>query len=159
MFYTYQNKVYYEMNKYALQGSGHNVNNVNTHVLILMNVTDHTEPYDIEVIAVLETACQTLLVNYEQVNGYNFGQMLCFMIEQPYKRSRNNDYDQIPDDQLVWVFTYNDKPRKLYRFVKIFQDGFLGDMGDDEVKHFKWDRVQHNYGLHVESKPLRCIVE
>ena len=159
MFYYYKSKLHYLYEQYTFTATGGDI-------FVLMDVSDIPhDAYDITLIAVPASECSSAAVDYHRIDGYNsqwndgnrVDNMLKFMIEQPYKRANANPYESQSEDSKVLVFKYKDQRRKCYKILKIYQDGFLADVGDDEIRHFKWDRIQQMFGVYEDGFHIRSL--
>lgn len=47
-------------------------------------------------------------------------------------------------ERWVWHFRYNGKRRKVVQVAKIMSDGFLAVEADDEIRHFKFNKISYD---------------
>ena len=98
-----------------------------------------------------ESECTKITIDVSNVDHANFYDMIEFLITEPYLSS--NHYikgllrNVTEHYTLEWRFTYNGQRRRVSRIVKLFPDGFLADVGDDERRHFKWVKIEEDEGI------------
>jgi len=49
-------------------------------------------------------------------------------------------------ERWVWHFRYGGKRRKVCQVAKIFSDGFLALDADDEIRHYKFNKISYDEG-------------
>ena len=112
---------------------------------VMIGVNVSIDPHKRELVCIRSTDVQTFDVNlYDNENVsrdalYKALELLVLqcVADLPFMYDRR--------ERWVWKFHYNNKRRQVYQVAKVMADGFLAYDKDDEIRHFKFNKIEYDH--------------
>ncbi len=123
-------------------------------VLTLLNVSvDMINPTQNLIVTALSSDCITAELAYENTvcETDHFQDAMQYMLKTVWCLTESNKYirHMFKNVQPIWNLVYNDKPRQITRIIKGMLDGLIVEVENEEIRHFKWSKIQSHQGITI----------